>query len=144
GVDPAGNNGAVVADPPLLDGALAQDTQDALVLDTTGVQRSPRTRVTNRLTGWARRFRGLLVVLDFFCCALAGFVAIRLWPQAQSGFFNEQTLELFALLVLPLTWLVLLWAHGAYESRYLGLGPDEFKRVVKGIISLTAVICFLA
>ena len=141
GLDSAGNNVAVVADPPMLDGATAQE---AMVLETTGVQRSPRTRVAAKALGWARRFRVVLVGLDFISCSVAGFVAIKWWPQAQSGFFSETVLAWIAMVGVPLGWIGLLWAHGAYESRYLGLGPDEFKRVVKAIISLTAVICFLA
>ena len=35
-------------------------------------------------------------------------------------------------LVLPLGWLVVLWGNGSYDRRYLGLGSEEFKRVVRG------------
>ncbi len=126
-----------------VDGA-SPNAPEALVLETTGVQRSPRTRVPVRTTGWGRKFQATLVVLDLLCCSLAGYVVINVYQQARAGFFNEQMLNVTALVLMPALWGLLLWAHGAYEGRYLGLGPDEFKRVVKAIISLTAIVCFLA
>ena len=34
-------------------------------------------------------------------------------------------------MLLPLGWVLILWGNGAYDRRYLGLGPDEFKRVIR-------------
>ncbi|HEV2088016.1 MAG TPA: sugar transferase, partial [Cryptosporangiaceae bacterium] len=137
------------AEPPATFSTVAADgasptAPEPLSLETTGVQRSPRTRGAGRNSGWSRRFQGTLVVQDLLCCALAGWIVINVYEQARAGFFNEQMLVLMALVGLPMFWGLMLWAHGAYEGRYLGLGPDEFKRVVKAAISLTAVVCFLA
>ena len=41
-------------------------------------------------------------------------------------------------------WLVMLWANGAYDRRYLGVGTDEFKRVVRAAWTLAAVVAFVA
>jgi exopolysaccharide biosynthesis polyprenyl glycosylphosphotransferase len=86
--------------------------------------------------------RIVLVVLDFASCIVAAQVSMALWDRSRAGIPPE----LFVWIIwigLPLTWVLLLFAHGAYEARYLGLGPDEFKRVFKAVISLTAVICFV-
>jgi exopolysaccharide biosynthesis polyprenyl glycosylphosphotransferase len=115
-----------------------------LTSDPNWVARSPRTRPAARLQTWMRSYRLLLVFLDLFACAAAGFIAINRWPQARSGILNQELLLWIALVGLPLLWVALLWGHGAYEGRYLGLGPDEFKRVLKAVIALTALICFVA
>lgn len=117
---------------------------ESLVNDADWVARSPRTRPPARLQTWLKSYRVLLVMLDLVSCAAAGLIAIIRWPQAQSGILNQELLIWIALVGLPLFWVLLLWAHGAYEGRYLGLGPDEFKRVLKAVISLTAIICFVA
>lgn len=125
-------------------GPLAPTIESARVAEPAGVQRSPRTRSVPRPTRWASKYRLLLVVLDFLSCSAAGWTVIHLYKQANAGFFDRDVLNATALGILPLAWIFALWVHGAYESRYLGLGPDEFKRVVKAIVSLTAVVCFLA
>jgi exopolysaccharide biosynthesis polyprenyl glycosylphosphotransferase len=112
---------------------------------TTGVPRTLRHSVATKHSSWLNTYRLLLVVLDAGAGALAGYISIQLWPgKAQSGFFDQIVLHWVALAALPLTWLMLLWIHGAYEGRYLGLGADEFKRVVKALITSTALICFLS
>ena len=126
----------VAAEPPA-------DAQD-LTSGSDWVARSPRTRPPTRLQTWMRSYRFLLIALDLVSCATAGMIAIDRWPQARSGILNQELLIWIALVGLPLLWVLLLWGHGAYEGRYLGLGPDEFKRVLKAVITLTAVICFVA
>jgi hypothetical protein len=44
----------------------------------------------------------------------------------------------FAYVVLPLGWLILLWANGTYDRRYLGLGSEEFKRVVRTSVTVVS------
>ena len=46
--------------------------------------------------------------------------------------------------LLPLGWLAVLWGHGAYDRRYLGMGTDEFKRVVRASVTVLALVSFLA
>jgi exopolysaccharide biosynthesis polyprenyl glycosylphosphotransferase len=131
------------------------DTEQAandLLVSATGVKRSPRTRrAARRHHRWVRPYRLALIVIDFAVASAAGLIAVATSPRAnsgdpiaQSGLGSPQVLVLTAALLVPAAWAVMLWAHGAYEARYLGLGSDEFKRVVKAAITLTATICFLA
>ena len=53
-------------------------------------------------------------------------------------------LHILAYVLLPLCWLIVLWGHGAYDRRYLGMGTDEFKRVVRASITMIAIVSFLA
>ncbi|MFG1927478.1 sugar transferase [Cryptosporangium sp. NPDC048952] len=135
---------APVEPPEAVANALAPTLESSLVLEPGGVQRSPRTRSGTRHPRWANRYRWLLLLLDFLSCSAAGWFVINSYEQAGSGFFDRDVLNWTALAILPASWVLALWVHGAYESRYLGLGPDEFKRVVKAIITLTAIVCFLA
>jgi exopolysaccharide biosynthesis polyprenyl glycosylphosphotransferase len=112
--------------------------------DDAWVPRSPRTRPTARLQTWARSYRFLLVILDLVACAAAGLWAVDQFPQLQFAKIPQELLIWTAVIGLPVFWVLVLWGHGAYEGRYLGLGPDEFKRVVKAVITLTAVVCFVA
>ena len=84
--------------------------------------------------------RVLLVVLDFAATALASFTAISLFEQADSGFKprSPQLFTLVAYVGLPLGWLIMLWGHGAYDRRYLGVGADEFKRMFRASITAAA------
>jgi exopolysaccharide biosynthesis polyprenyl glycosylphosphotransferase len=47
-------------------------------------------------------------------------------------------------LLLPFVWLVTLLAAGAYDSRFIGVGSDEFRRVFNAGIFLTAAIAVIA
>ncbi len=112
---------------------------------TTGVARSPRQIAVSRRRYWLHIYRPILLAMDLGAAILAGYASIRLWPgRAQSGFFSEEVLHWIALGIVPITWTLLLWMHGAYEARYLGLGADEFKLVFKAVTTHTALICFLA
>src|SRR5262249_56449580 len=46
--------------------------------------------------------------------------------------------------LLPRGWVSARWAQGAYDRRYLGMGTDEFKRVVRASITIAATVSFLA
>jgi exopolysaccharide biosynthesis polyprenyl glycosylphosphotransferase len=111
-----------------------------------GVPRSTWFRAMPRISTWHRPYALLLIVLDFAATALASFTAVSLFEQATSG-FNHDSPELFnlvAYLGLPLGWLIILWGHGAYDRRYLGVGADEYKRTVRASITAAATVSFLA
>ncbi|HEX6498573.1 MAG TPA: sugar transferase [Micromonosporaceae bacterium] len=111
---------------------------------TTGVPRSTWLR-TRRLSTWHRPYAAALVVLDYAAAALASFTAISQLDQASSGFKEQPGLfYTIAYLLLPLGWLIMLWGHGAYDRRYLGIGTDEFKRVVRTSLMAAATVSFLA
>jgi len=94
---------------------------------------------------WHRPYAASLVVVDFAAAALASFTAISMFEQARSGFAKSpDAFPLVAYLFLPLAWLIALWGHGAYDRRYLGVGTDEFKRVVRASITVAATVSFVA
>lgn len=87
----------------------------------------------------------MLAVIDYLATALASFTAISLFAQADAGFQNAPAaFTLVAYLFLPVSWLILLWGHGAYDRRYLGVGADEFKRIFRASVTAAATVSFLA
>jgi exopolysaccharide biosynthesis polyprenyl glycosylphosphotransferase len=46
--------------------------------------------------------------------------------------------------VLPLLWTLTLRVFGAYEWRFLGTGPDEFRRVLNAGLSLTGALALIS
>jgi exopolysaccharide biosynthesis polyprenyl glycosylphosphotransferase len=109
-----------------------------------GVPRSAWFRNRRRAT-WYRSYAALLVLFDYAGIALASLITIATVRKATAGFQdNLGVFHLIAYAMLPLGWLVVLWGQGAYDRRYLGMGTDEFKRVVRAAWTMMAIVSFLA
>ena len=119
---------------------------------SSGVPRSAWTRSHRRVSRWHRPYTAVLVVLDFMSALCASWIAVTFLEKAQSGFqgrellglTGERLFGLWAYLILPVGWLVVLWANGSYDRRYLGLGSEEFKRVVRASVTVVAGVSLLA
>jgi len=109
---------------------------------TNGVTRTAWFR-TQRINRWHRPYAALLVVTDFLCAVAASLLAISQLDQSVSGFSSLAQMYTIALVLLPVGWVTVLWGHGCYDRRYLGLGTDEFKRVVRASFTVVAVVSFL-
>lgn len=121
------------------------DRYDQFVPAPSGVPRNSTWYRRRRLSTWHRPYAAALVVIDLIAVALASMTALNVIPQAQANFKNELTLfNTLAYVLLPLGWLVALWGHGAYDRRYLGIGTDEFKRIVRAAVTMAATVSFLA
>jgi exopolysaccharide biosynthesis polyprenyl glycosylphosphotransferase len=120
------------------------DSFEIGVTPTNGVPRSAWIR-TRRLSTWHRGYALLLVLLDAVGAYLASVTAVSQLNQADAGFQDQVVLfRVIAYVLLPLAWVVVLWGHGSYDRRYLGIGTDEFKRVVRAAITMAAIVSFLA
>ncbi|GIG57872.1 polyprenyl glycosylphosphotransferase [Longispora fulva] len=114
---------------------------------TNGVPRSAFFR-SDRTSTWAWWYSASLVALDFLSVALASFVVISWFPKAVAGFVERsgQPVPLWfyivAYAILPFGWVLVLWGHGAYDRRYLGVGSDESKRVLRAFWTAVAVVSF--
>ncbi len=126
------------------------DTAELTALHN-GVPRTTRLRQLPRLSRWHKPYAAVLIVLDVVAVGLASLTAITMFEQADSGFIgherafvSEQLFGLVANIGLPLGWLLIVWGHGAYDRRYLGVGTDEYKRVFRASITAAASVSFLA
>jgi len=113
-----------------------------------GVPRSAWARARRRASRWHRPYTLLLLLLDFGAAALTSWFAVMTFDQAASGFSlganNATWFHTVSYVLLPLGWLITLWANGAYDRRHLGLGTEEFKRVVRASVAVAASVSFLA
>ncbi|MEV1146609.1 sugar transferase [Micromonospora sp. NPDC049799] len=113
-----------------------------------GVPRSAWARARRRVSRWHRPYTAVLLLLDFAAAAFASFTAIHTFDQARSGFYkaDEDPTWFFTVAfgLLPLGWVISLWFNRAYDRRYLGLGPDEYKRVMRSGVAVAATVSFLA
>ncbi len=119
---------------------------------SSGVPRSAWTRSHRRVSRWHRPYTLILIVLDVVGAVLASWIASVNLEKARAGLTQQHLLFLdgaqlfpfFAYVALPLGWLVLLWANGSYDRRYLGLGSEEYKRVVRTSVTVVAGVSLLA
>lgn len=123
-------------------------------LVTNGVTRSAWNRFTSKST-WHRPYQLALVFSDLLAAILASAIAVNFTAVPDAGFHHpsapgqvEPDVELLYYLVawvfLPATWIIVLWGATAYDRRYLGLGTDEFKRVVRASLIVVALVSFMA
>jgi exopolysaccharide biosynthesis polyprenyl glycosylphosphotransferase len=119
---------------------------------SSGVPRSAWTRSHRRVSRWHRPYTAILLLLDVVSALFASWIAEEFLEKAKSGFqerellglHGDQLFQLCAYLILPVGWLVILWANGSYDRRYLGLGSEEFKRVVRASVTVVASVSLLA
>ncbi len=92
-------------------------------------------QAVRRVSGWARDYLLRAAVADLGCATLGVFVA------AQVRFGSDVTGPYLALsLLLPVFWLGSLWLAGGYDVRFIGIGSDEFRKVLSAGVGLAAAI----
>jgi exopolysaccharide biosynthesis polyprenyl glycosylphosphotransferase len=120
--------------------------QNVKAQKTNGVARSAFARPAARRAKWHRPYVLCLVIADLLCALGASYTAVSIFESDRitAGFDDDRVFLAIAYIGLPLGWLILLWANGAYDRRIVGIGTDEFKRVVRTTIAVTASLGFLA
>jgi exopolysaccharide biosynthesis polyprenyl glycosylphosphotransferase len=110
-----------------------------------GVPRSSWFRAARRISTWHRPYAVTLLITDVIAVLIASATAMQ-YRKADAGFRylpNQSIFTLVAFVFLPLAWVIVLWAHGCYDRRYLGIGADEFKRVFRASVTVTALVSFI-
>src|SRR5690606_12741312 len=98
-----------------------------------------------RASNWHRSYQAALVGVDFAAALFASAIAVNLTPHGDAGFESEMGVFYFLVwLLLPGAWVLTLWGNGCYDRRYLGLGTDEFKRVVRASMFMLALVSVMA
>ena len=93
-----------------------------------------------RSLSWVARYQREMVAVDVACGLLAGVVALLgRFPGAPQPF-----LYVAATAGLPLIWVAWVAMLGGYDQRFIGLGSDEFRRMINAAISLTAAIAIVS
>jgi exopolysaccharide biosynthesis polyprenyl glycosylphosphotransferase len=101
-----------------------------------------RPRVTRAGNAqWTASYLRRAGLVDIGCALAAGFIAL----YARFGSDGQANAPYFWLSVgLPVLWLTALALAGAYDSRFIGVGSDEFRKVLNAGICLTAVVAIVA
>ena len=94
-------------------------------------------RARTEVPSWTTRYLLRVAVADAVCALAAGLMAFEARFD-QGGY--ETSGYFWTGLAWPAIWLVSLQLAGAYDSRNIGIGSDEFRRALNAGICLTAVI----
>ncbi|CAL9659464.1 hypothetical protein SUDANB145_06920 [Streptomyces sp. enrichment culture] len=86
-----------------------------------------RGRPRARRRPWDRKYRTVLLIAD----ALAAVVA----ALSVHGAYGRWAVAL----VLPPAWIAIMLAHRSYDRGALGLGTEEYRRVLRGAVALPAL-----
>jgi exopolysaccharide biosynthesis polyprenyl glycosylphosphotransferase len=90
---------------------------------------------------WTRTYLWRAAAGDFACGVIAGVIAV----QARFVSQGDQPAEYVAFTcALPLIWVVSVTLAGGYDSRFIGVGPDEFRRILHAAVSLTAAVAIFS
>ena len=89
------------------------------------------------LTGYVRRTVGI----DCCCALVAGLLAFKL----RFASHHHASVYLALSLSLPVIWPIIVALAGGYDPRFVGLGSDEFRKVINagvGLIAAVAVVSY--
>ncbi|CAO5168549.1 exopolysaccharide production protein ExoY [Frankia sp. AiPs1] len=96
---------------------------------------------------WERRYVRLLVTFDAAGCVVAAALAFFVRFGHFVDFGPEPiSIKPYILMtvLLPLGWVLSMSLNRAYESRFLGGGSEEFRRVVNAAARLTATVAIVS
>jgi exopolysaccharide biosynthesis polyprenyl glycosylphosphotransferase len=89
---------------------------------------------------WTTIYLREVAAADFACGLTAGLVAYAV----RFGGTKGSTGYIWLGLAVPLFWLAGLALAGAYDSRFIGVGTDEFRRILNTGVGLTAAVAVVA
>jgi exopolysaccharide biosynthesis polyprenyl glycosylphosphotransferase len=90
---------------------------------------------------WTRTYLYIAAAADTVCALAAGLLAFQVrFGSASYGSWAYLRLSL----ALPVIWLATVALAGGYDSRFIGVGSDEFRRVLNAGVCLTACVAIVA
>jgi exopolysaccharide biosynthesis polyprenyl glycosylphosphotransferase len=91
--------------------------------------------------GWTARYLRTAGIIDGCCGLTAGLLAYEVRFDSSGRRPSEY---LLMSLSLPIAWLLTLMLAGAYDPRFIGVGTDEFRRVLNAGAFLIAAVAILS
>jgi exopolysaccharide biosynthesis polyprenyl glycosylphosphotransferase len=106
-------------------------------------QGRPRIRASAARAGWQSRYVVGLCIADFLVglCAASLALVLRFGSQGREPYMRDY---LVLTLMLPVAWIACLALNRAYEPRHLFVGTDEYARVFRSGIGLTAGLAIVS
>jgi exopolysaccharide biosynthesis polyprenyl glycosylphosphotransferase len=114
--------------------------EDLSVSEHVQVSQIPRL-AARRLRSWTTTYLRDVAIVDACCALAAGLLAY--WVRF-GGTATGATAYFWFGLTMPMIWLAALALAGAYDTRFIGVGTDEFRRVLNAGVCLTALVAILA
>jgi len=102
------------------------------------VVRPPRQRER-----WERGYVATILATDLLSCLFGVAVAFVLEFGERTGTYRAG-LHLLLSALLPVVWVLAMASWRAYETRFLGIGSEEFKRVTQATIAVLAFVATLS
>jgi exopolysaccharide biosynthesis polyprenyl glycosylphosphotransferase len=90
---------------------------------------------------WTSGYLRQAMAADAICGLAAGLLAFEIRFDNQN---HSAPFYLMLSLGLPLLWLCAVGLAGGYDSRFIGVGSDEFRRVLNAGVFLTAAVAVIA
>jgi exopolysaccharide biosynthesis polyprenyl glycosylphosphotransferase len=88
-------------------------------------------------TAWTRIYLRCMVLIDAVCALLAGLLAIEVRFVGQG---HPPISYIASTVALPALWAGCVALAGGYEARFIGVGSDEFRRVMNAAATLTGSV----
>jgi exopolysaccharide biosynthesis polyprenyl glycosylphosphotransferase len=101
-----------------------------------------RQRVQARLAAtdraaWTGAYLRWAVAVDIACALVAGLLAFELRFDTQR---YRPVVYLIFTGLLPVFWVASVALAGGYDARFIGVGSDEFRKILSAGVNLTAVV----
>ena len=106
----------------------------------SGARRS-QARAGAGPAAWTGSYLRRTALADCLCAVAAGAIAYELRFDA-SGYRPAVYLAFTAL--LPILWIGALALAGGYDPRFIGVGSDEFRRVINAAVTLIATVAIVS
>ncbi|MGO9221854.1 MAG: sugar transferase [Streptosporangiaceae bacterium] len=90
---------------------------------------------------WESRYLAVAAAVDVACALLAGAAAYEIRYHAR---IDPPDVYLALTLALPLLWWAAIALSGGYDSRIVGSGAEEFHRILRAGVSLTALVAIFS
>ena len=94
-----------------------------------------KRRLTDGDLAWARSYLLRAAVIDALCAIVAVVAALEV---RFDGHFTRMYAAISV--VFPVMWITGLFVAGSYDSRFIGSGQDEFRKILNVGVTLTAVL----
>ena len=107
----------------------------------TGPIRRRALQASQDSAAWTRAYLWRAGVGDFTCAVVAGVLAVQARFLSQG---SQPAAYLAFTGILPVLWTVAVALAGGYDARFIGVGSDEFRRLVNAAASLTAAVAIVS
>jgi len=109
------------------------------VINYTTFVSARQGRAISGLALWMRSYLRRAAIYDFIVALVSSMIAL----EVRFGGHVTSEYAVFTLM-FPLLWILVLWFSGAYDNRYIGIGSDEFRKVLNAGVSLTAALAIVS